>query len=58
MARAQIGDRELAPIIYIDDPRMVESADAVRRNGADGLNFFVFKDAWKKMVRPAMPDPA
>ncbi len=55
MARAQISDKELAPIIYIDDPRMAESADAVRNNGADGLNFFVFKENWKEMVRPGMP---
>lgn len=55
MARAQIGGKELAPIIYIDDPRMAESADAVRKNNADGVNFFVFKEAWQEMTRPGMP---
>ncbi len=55
MARAVIGpDKELAPIIYIDDPRMAESAEQVRTNGANGVNFFVYKDAWAEMTRPAM----
>ena len=55
MARALIGkDKELAPIIYIDDPLMAQSAEEVRANGANGLNFFVYKDAWADMVRPAL----
>ena len=46
--------RKLAPIIYIDDPRMAESAEEVRKNGADGLNFFVYKDEWRRMVEPGI----
>jgi len=54
MARALIGDKELAPIIYIDDPLMGQTADLVRQNGADGVNFFVYKEAWAEMVRDAI----
>ncbi len=55
MARALIGpEKELAPIIYIDDPQMAKTADLVRNNGANGVNFFVYKDAWADMVRPAI----
>lgn len=55
MARATIGpDKELAPIIYIDDPLMAKTADLTRKNGANGVNFFVYKDAWADMVRPAI----
>ncbi len=50
MARAQIGDKELAPIIYIDDPLMDQTADLVRDNGADCVNFFVYKENWAEMV--------
>ncbi len=54
MARAQLpADKELAPIIYIDDPEMDRTADLVRAHGADGVNFFVYKDAWADMVKPA-----
>ena len=53
-ARGLIGtNRELAPIIYIDDPLMKQTASLVRRNGADGVNFFVYKDNWPDLVRPA-----
>lgn len=53
-ARALIGDdKELAPIIYIDDPLMAETAAGVRAAGTDGVNFFVYKDAWKEMTAPA-----
>ncbi|MBP8131747.1 MAG: hypothetical protein KA184_19385 [Candidatus Hydrogenedentes bacterium] len=56
MARAQLPtDKELAPIIYIDDPDMAKTAALVRDNGADGINFFVFKENWREMTRPAMP---
>jgi hypothetical protein len=54
MARALIGNKELAPIIYIDDPMMAKTAEQVRANGANGVNFFVYKDAWAEMVRPAI----
>lgn len=55
MARAILpADKELAPIIYIDDPEMARTADLVRENGANGLNFFVYKDTWAEMVRPAI----
>jgi len=55
LARSQIGtDEELAPIIYIDDPHMAQTADLVRRNGADGVNFFVFKENWHDLVRPGI----
>lgn len=55
MARALIGkDKELAPIIYINDPMMAKTADLVRRNGADGVNFFVFEDKWAKLVGPGI----
>ena len=54
-ARLLLGeDKELAPIIYIDDPLMAETARQVRENGADGVNFFVFKETWATMVRPAL----
>ena len=54
MARALIGaEKTLAPIIYIDDPLMGQTADLVQENGADGLNFFVIKEQWADMVRPA-----
>jgi len=56
MARAQLPtDKELAPIIYIDEPDMAKTAALVRDNGADGINFFVFKENWREMTRPAMP---
>jgi len=55
MARACLPrDKELAPIIYIDDPEMAKTAALVRDNGANGVNFFVFKDNWREMTRPAM----
>lgn len=54
-ARALIGDdKELAPIIYIDDPLMAETAAGVRAAGADGVNFFVYKDEWEAMISPAI----
>jgi len=52
-ARDLIGGKELAPIIYIDDPEMATTAQLVRDAGADGVNFFVYKDNWADMVRPA-----
>ncbi len=53
-ARALLGeDKELAPIIYIDDPLMSDTARLVRESGADGISFFVFKEGWASMVRPA-----
>ncbi|MCK5862036.1 MAG: hypothetical protein KAH38_06105 [Candidatus Hydrogenedentes bacterium] len=52
-ARDLIGGKELAPIIYIDDPEMAVTAQQVRDAGADGVNFFVFKEKWADMVRPA-----
>lgn len=53
-ARMLLGqNKELAPIIYIDDPLMANTARGVKENGADGLNFFVFKKDWASMVRPA-----
>ena len=53
-ARTLLGtDKKLAPIIYIDDPLMGETARLVREAGADGINFFVFKEDWASMVRPA-----
>ncbi len=56
MARAQIGPRkELAPIIHIDDPLMAKTAELVRTNGANGINFFSIKDNWPDLVRPAIP---
>jgi hypothetical protein len=55
LARSILGpEKELAPIIYIDDPLMKQTADLVRSNGANGLNFFVYKDTWADMVRPAI----
>ncbi len=52
-ARDLIGGKELAPIIYIDDPEMATTAQSVRDAGADGVNFFVYKENWADMVRPA-----
>lgn len=53
-ARALLGkDKELAPIIYIDDPMMKDTARLAKENGADGINFFVFKKDWASMTRPA-----
>ncbi len=55
MARAVLGpEQTLIPIIYIDDPNMGETADAVRAAGADGINFFVYKDEWARMTQPAL----
>ncbi len=55
MARAMIPvEKELAPIIYIDDPLMGQTADLVRENGANGINFFVYKDEWARMTAPAL----
>jgi len=54
-ARELIGpEKELAPIIYIDDPLMKKTAEAVRANGANGVNFFVYKDNWADLVRAAV----
>ncbi|HQN00744.1 MAG TPA: hypothetical protein PLL36_06695, partial [Candidatus Hydrogenedentes bacterium] len=54
-ARNLIGaDKELAPIIYIDDPLMADTARLVREGGADGINFFVFKEDWATLVGPAV----
>ena len=47
-------DKELAPIIYIDDPLMKQTAELVRNNGADGVNFFVYKDNWRELVKPGI----
>ena len=52
-AHGLIGGKELAPIIYIEDPEMATTAQLVRDAGADGVNFFVYKDNWADMVRPA-----
>ena len=55
MARELIGDeRKLIPIIYIDDPLIKETATSVKENGADGVSYFVYKDEFEKMVKPAM----
>jgi len=54
MARAQLPpDKELAPIVYIDDPQMAETADQVLTHGADGIAFFLYKEEWKRMTAPA-----
>ena len=54
MARAQLPpDKELAPIVHIDDPQMAETADQVLTHGADGIAFFLFKEEWKRMTAPA-----
>ncbi len=54
MARALLPeDRELAPIVYIDDPLMGETADEVRRAGANGIAFFLYKENWKALTGPA-----
>lgn len=53
-ARALLGaDKELAPILYIDDPLMADTARLVRNADADGINFFVYKENWASMVGPA-----
>jgi len=55
LARAQLGaDKELVPIIYIDDPLMKQTAEGVRQNGANGVNFFVFKENWRDMTAPGI----
>lgn len=55
MARAILpAEKELAPIIYIDDPEMAKTARLVQENGANGLNFFVFKDNWKKLTQQGL----
>lgn len=54
LARDLIGDGPgLVPIIYIDDPEMARTGRLVREAGANGVNFFVFKDAWREMAGPA-----
>lgn len=41
--RALLGkDKTLIPIIQIDDDHLVESIEAVRNGGANGVNFFLF----------------
>lgn len=54
-ARALIGPtKELAPIIYIEDPEIRKTVAGVREAGADGVNFFVFMAKWAELVAPAM----
>ena len=53
MARALLPGKELAPIVYIDDPLMGETADCVRNAKADGIAFFLYKDSWKALTGPA-----
>jgi hypothetical protein len=43
LARRMIGDRELCPIILLDDDRLAESVAAARRGGADDVGFFAYK---------------
>ena len=55
LARAKLGeDKELAPIIYIDDPLIERTARLVRESGANGVNFFVFKKNWREFVLPGI----
>jgi len=57
-ARALLDDdKELAPIIYIEDPQMAKTAGLVRRAGADGVNFFVFRENWAGLVKPGLVKP-
>ncbi len=53
MARALVPGKELAPIVYIDDPQMGETADGVRCANADGIAFFLYKENWKALTGPA-----
>jgi len=56
VARSLLGkDKELAPILYIDDPEMARTARLTREAGADGINFFAFQDKWRELVAPAFP---
>ena len=42
LARHSIGDRELCPIILLDDDRLAESVAAAKRGGADDVGFFAY----------------
>ena len=54
-ARTLIGsEKELAPIVYIDDPLMKQTVASVRGNGANGVNFFLYKSNWAELVEPAL----
>lgn len=46
-------DKELAPILYIDDPKMADTVASVKEKGVDGINFFVFKKDWAAMTAAA-----
>lgn len=51
MARACIGaNKTLAPIVYIDDPEIMRTRNLVLASGADGINFFVYKDNWAELL--------
>lgn len=57
-ARALLDDdKELAPIIYIEDPQMAKTAGLVRQAGANGVNFFVFRENWAGLVKPGLVKP-
>lgn len=57
MARELLGgEKDLSPIIYVDDPLMGKTVDLVRRGGGSGVNFFKFEDNWLDLVRPAMAE--
>lgn len=55
LARSLIGrNKELAPIINMDDPLLGETAMLMFANGANGMNFFRFRDNWEKLVAPVL----
>ena len=46
-ARSLIGrDRQLVPIVLIDDDRLDESKQAVCQGGADGINYFLYNERY------------
>ena len=54
-ARARIGpERNLVPIIWLDDADIERSALAVREAGADGVSFFSYRDGSEVLLERAV----
>lgn len=46
-------DKDLVPILYLDDECIEASMRAALENDADGLSFFVYKPEWQEKIRRA-----
>lgn len=57
-ARMMAADREIIPIIELDDPKLEQAAEQVAAGGADGINFFLYdeelvekqRNLWKRLA--------